>query len=107
MKTIPYGRHDINDDDIREVAAVLKSDYITQGPIIQKFEEAICKKLNVAYTVTFNSGTSALHGAYFALGINETCHFITSPVTFAATANAGLYLGHKPVFCDVEKDTNN
>lgn len=106
-KTYPYGRQQITGEDIREVVEVLKSDYLTQGPKIGEFECAFAGKVNAKYAVAFNSGTSALHGAYFALGLEPGAEFITSPITFVATANAGLYLGHKPVFCDVETDTGN
>ena len=107
MRIIPYGKHHITEEDIRDVIKVLKSEYITQGPVIQDFEKALCNKLNVPYAVTFNSGTSALHGAYFALDLPVETEFITSPITFVATSNAGLYLGLKPVFCDVELGTGN
>ena len=74
---------------------------------MQEFEEHLAKCCGSKYAVVFNSGTSALHGAYFALEIKEGDEFITSPNTFAATSNAGLYLGAKPVFVDIEKDTGN
>jgi UDP-4-amino-4,6-dideoxy-N-acetyl-beta-L-altrosamine transaminase len=104
---IPYGRQTIDDEDVSEVVKVLKSDFITTGPKVQEFEEHLAKCCGSKYAVVFNSGTSALHGAYFALEIKEGDEFITSPNTFAATSNAGLYLGAKPVFVDIEKDTGN
>ncbi len=106
-KFYPYGRQHITEDDIRQVVEVLRSDYMTQGPKIGEFECSFAGKVNAKYAVAFNSGTSALHGAYFALGLDPGAEFITSPITFVATANAGLYLQHKPVFCDVEPDTGN
>lgn len=106
-KIYPYGRQHITDEDIKRVSEVLRSDYITQGPMIGEFECAFAGKVNAKFAVAFNSGTSALHGAYFALGIDPGAEFITSPITFVATANAGLYLGHRPVFCEVEPDTGN
>lgn len=107
MKFIPYGRHYIDGDDIKAVIEVLMSDFITQGPKIKEFEEALADYCRAKYAVCFNSGTSALHAAYFALGLKEGDEFITTPISFVATANAGLYLGARPVFCDVEEDTGN
>lgn len=106
-KFIPYGRQYIDKEDIQEVVKVLKSDFLTQGPKIPEFEEKLAGYCGSRYAVVFNSGTSALHGAYFALGLGKGDEFITSPLTFVATANAGLYLGAKPVFVDVEPDTGN
>jgi len=107
MKYIPYGHQNISRADIKEVVKVLKSDFITQGPKISEFEEKLAKSVGAKYAVVLNSGTSALHAAYFAYGIKEKDEFITSPITFAATANAGLYLGAKPIFCDVQKENGN
>ncbi len=104
---IPYSRQYIDEDDIKEVIKVLKSDFITQGPKIPEFEQILAEYCGAKYAVVFNSGTSALHGAYFILGLKKGDEFITSPITFVATANAGLYLGAKPVFVDVECDTGN
>jgi len=106
-KFIPYGKHYIDEEDIKSVVEVLKSDYITQGNKIPEFEEKLTSYFGAKYAVVFNSGTSALHGAYFALGLGEENEFITTPITFVATSNAGLYLGAKPVFVDVEPDTGN
>lgn len=107
MKQIPYSRQWIDEEDINEVVKVLKSDFITQGPKISEFEECLANYCGSKYAVVFNSGTSALHGAYYAAGLTKNDEFITSPITFVATSNAGLYLGAKPVFVDVEKDTGN
>ncbi len=104
---IPYGRQFIDEEDIKAVIEVLKSDYITQGPKVKEFEDSLARYCGAKYAVVFNSGTSALHGAYFALGLSKGDEFITSPITFVATANAGLFLGAKPVFVDVEEDTGN
>ncbi len=106
-RVLPYGRQWIDEEDIKAVVEVLKSDFITQGPKIREFEEKIAKFVGAKYAVVFNSGTSALHAAYFAFGLSSEDEFITSPITFAATANAGLYLRAKPVFCDIERDTGN
>lgn len=107
MKIIPYSRQYIDKKDIQEVVKVLKSDFITQGTKISEFENDLAAYCGCKFAVVLNSGTSALHAAYFALGLNKGDEFITSPITFAATANAGLYLGAKPVFVDVEKTTGN
>jgi len=106
-KYIPYGKQFIDEDDIKAVIEVLKSDFITQGSKIHQFEEKLASYCGAKYAVVFNSGTSALHGAYFALGLSKNDEFITTPITFVATANAGLFIGAKPVFTDVEKDTGN
>ncbi|WP_457626281.1 UDP-4-amino-4,6-dideoxy-N-acetyl-beta-L-altrosamine transaminase [Persephonella sp.] len=106
-KFIPYGRQLIDESDINAVVETLKSDFITQGNKIAEFEKKLADYCNAGYAVVFNSGTSALHGAYFALGLKDGEEFITTPITFAATSNAGLYLGAKPVFVDIEKDTGN
>lgn len=107
MTFIPYSRQCIDKDDIDAVVKVLKSDFITQGPKIPEFEKRLAEYCGAKFAIVFNSGTSALHGAYFALGIKKGDEFITSPITFVATANAGLYLGAKPVFVDVASDTGN
>ncbi len=107
MKTIPYGHQSIRKDDITAVLKVLKSDYLTQGPSIEQFEQALAKYVGSKYAVTFNSGTAALHSAYFAAGLLPNDRFITTSITFAATSNAGLYLGAKPTFIDVERETGN
>ncbi|MBF0506843.1 MAG: UDP-4-amino-4,6-dideoxy-N-acetyl-beta-L-altrosamine transaminase [Nitrospirae bacterium] len=104
---IPYGRQWIDEEDIQAVVNVLRSDWLTQGPEIEKFENEIAAYCGARHAVVFNSGTSALHGAYAALGLGEGHEFITTPITFAATANAGVYLGAKPVFVDVEEETGN
>ena len=107
MKLTPYSRQWIDEDDISAVVDVLKSDWITQGPTIDKFEKALAGYCDAKYCVTFNSGTSALHAAYYTSGLEAGDEFITSPISFVATANAGLYVGAKPVFIDIERDTGN
>ncbi|HIE59000.1 MAG TPA: UDP-4-amino-4,6-dideoxy-N-acetyl-beta-L-altrosamine transaminase [Persephonella sp.] len=106
-KFIPYGKQLIEDDDIQAVLEVLKSDFITQGKKIPEFEKALAEYCGSKYAVVFNSGTSALHGAYFATGLEKDDEFITTPITFVATSNAGLYLKAKPIFVDIEADTGN
>lgn len=107
IKFLPYGKQFIDENDIKNVINVLKSDFITQGPKINEFEEKLAKYCGSKYAVAFNSGTSALHGAYFAFGIENDDEVITSPNTFVATSNAALYLNAKPVFSDIEKETGN
>jgi len=107
MNFIPYGRQDISEEDIASVVEALRSDLITQGPLVEKFEDAICEYTGSKYAVVFNSGTSALHGSYFACGLEVDEKIITSPITFVATSNAALYLNAIPIFADVESTTGN
>jgi UDP-4-amino-4,6-dideoxy-N-acetyl-beta-L-altrosamine transaminase len=107
IKFLPYGRQYIDKNDVKEVLKVLKSDFITQGPKIEEFERKLADYCNSEYAVAFNSGTSALHGAYFAFGLKQGDEIITSPNTFVATSNAALYLDAKPIFTDIEKETGN
>lgn len=107
IKFLPYGKQDIDRDDIQNVVSVLESDFITQGPKIGEFEDKLAQYCGSKYAVAFNSGTSALHGAYFAFGLGKDDEIITSPNTFVATSNAALYLNANPVFADVESKTGN
>ncbi len=107
MKNIPYSHQSVDDVDIKEVLEVLRSDWLTQGPKVKEFEEALADYCWAKYAVSFSSGTAALHGAYFAAGLDGGDELITSPITFLATANAGLFLGGRPVFVDIESDTGN
>ncbi len=102
---IPYGKQWINDDDIKAVVDVLKSDWLTQGTKIKEFEERLTEYCGSKYAVAVSSGTAALHLACLAAGIKEGDEVITSPITFAASANCALYVGAKPVFVDIDKDT--
>ncbi|UOQ44122.1 UDP-4-amino-4,6-dideoxy-N-acetyl-beta-L-altrosamine transaminase [Halobacillus salinarum] len=104
---IPYGRQWIDDTDIEAVIEVLKSDYLTTGPKIEQFEQAIAHFVGAKFAVAFSSGTAALHAACFAAGINEESQVITSPMTFAASANCVLYMGGTPVFADIDPHTYN
>lgn len=104
---IPYGRQSIDEDDIKAVVEVMRSDFITQGSKIREFESALAAYCNARFAIVFSSGTSALHAAYFSAGIGLGDEIITSPITFVATANAAIYLGARPVFVDVEPDTGN
>jgi perosamine synthetase len=104
---LPYGRQSIDEDDIQAVFDTLRSDWLTTGPKVDEFEEAFAAWVGVRYAVTFSSGTAALHGAAFAAGIGPGDEAITSPLTFAATANCVLYQSGRPVFADITADTLN
>src|SRR6202030_1212817 len=104
---LPYGRQSVGEDDIRAVVDVLRSDWLTTGPKVEEFEEAFTSFVGSRYAVSFSSGTAALHGAAFAAGLQPGDEAITSPMTFAATANCILYQGATPVFADVSADTLN
>ncbi len=104
---VPYSRQSIEADDIEAVITVLKSDYLTQGPAVDAFEASLAAYTGATHAVVFSSGTAALHAAYFAAGLDRNDELVTSPITFAATSNAALMLGIKPVFVDVEPDTGN
>src|SRR5215475_8297975 len=106
-KLLPYGRQTITDEDVQAVVEVLRSDWLTTGPKIAEFEEAFAAYVGASYAVSFSSGTAALHGAAFAAGLQPGDEAITSPLTFAATANCVLYQGATPVFADVCSDTLN
>lgn len=106
-KVIPYGHHSLNKSDIAAVADTLRSEFITQGPMVEKFEDAFRKKVGARFAVAVSSGTAALHLASLVLGLKEDDEIITTPISFVATANAALYCGARPVFVDVEKDTIN
>lgn len=107
MDYIPYGKQWINDDDINEVVSVLKSDWITTGPKIKEFEDAICAYIGCEYCITVSSGTSALDIAVQSLDLPKGSEIITTPFTFVATSNAIIYNGLKPVFADICNDTFN
>lgn len=102
---IPYGRHNIDESDIEEVVRVLRSEWITQGPKIAVFEDAVAGLCGSKHAVAVASGTAALHCACFAAGIGPGDEIITSPITFAASGNCGLYLGAKVKFVDIRRDT--
>ena len=104
---LPYGRQWIEDDDIEAVVKILKSDFLTTGPAILEFEEAVAHYVGAKYAVSFSNGTAALHGACFAAGIQEGDEVITTPMTFAASANCVLYQGGTPVFADIDDSTYN
>ena len=104
---IGYGRQYINDDDISAVVEVLRSSFLTTGPEIKKLEDKICKVTGAKYAVVVSNGTAALHIACMAAGVTDGDEVITTPMTFAASANCALYCGAKPVFADINPDTYN
>lgn len=107
MVNIPYGRQDITEADIDAVVTVLKSDFLTQGPMVPKFEHAVSNYCGAQYAVALNSATSALHVACLALGLGPGDWLWTSPITFVASANCGLYCGAKVDFVDIDPLTYN
>lgn len=104
---LPYGKQWIDNEDIKAVTDVLKSDFITTGPAISQFEKEIAEFVGAKYAVAFSSGTAALHAACFAAGIKENDEVITTPMTFAASSNCILYVGGQPVFADIDSKTYN
>lgn len=104
---LSYGNQCIDDDDINEVIKVLKSDYLTTGPIIEKFEKEFALKVGSKYAVAVSNGTAALHLACLACGLKNGDEAITTPMTFAASANCILYCGAKPIFCDINLENYN
>lgn len=104
---IPYGRQSIDQDDIQAVVDVLKSDYLTTGPNVAEFEQAVADYVGAKYAVAVSNGTAALHIACLAAGIGVGDEVIVSPMTFAASANCVLYCGGTPVFADIKQDTYN
>ena len=104
---INYGRQWIDDNDIDEVVKALKSDYLTQGPAVEIFEETICEYTGAKYCVAVSNATAGLHLAVRALGIEKDSEGITSPNTFVASSNALIYNQLKPVFADIDATTYN
>lgn len=107
MNRIPYGRQDINQADIDAVIEVLRSDFLTQGPVVPAFESAIAEYCKAQHAVAVNSATSALHISCLALGVGKGDVVWTSPITFVATANCALYCGAKVDFVDIDPLTYN
>lgn len=104
---LPYAQQWIDDADVQAVVDVLKSDYLTTGPAIRAFEQAVADYVGAEYAVAFANGTAALHGACFAAGIEQGDEVIVTPMTFAASANCVLYQGGTPVFADIDSRTYN
>jgi UDP-4-amino-4,6-dideoxy-N-acetyl-beta-L-altrosamine transaminase len=104
---IPYGRQSISEADIEAVTEVLRSDFLTQGPVVPAFEEAVAKLCGAQFGIAANSATSALHLACMALGVGPGDRVWTSPITFVASANAALYCGAEVDFVDIDERTYN
>ena len=107
MNNIPYGRQDINQDDIDAVVTVLQSDFLTQGPVVPVFEKAVADYCRAQHAVAVNSATSALHIACLALGVGKGDVVWTTPITFVASANCALYCGATVDFVDIDPHTYN
>ena len=103
---LSYSTQLIEEDDIQAVIEVLKSNFLTQGPKVEKFEDDLCKYTGAKYAITFNSATSALSAAYNISNIQKDDEIITSPISFVATSNMFVTLGAKPIWCDVKLDGN-
>lgn len=104
---IPYGRQSVDEKDIQAVISVLQSDYLTTGPMVGEFEQKVADYVGAKYAVAVNSGTAALHIACLAAGIGDGDEVITTPITFAASANCVRYCGGTPVFADICEDSYN
>ncbi|WP_026395938.1 UDP-4-amino-4,6-dideoxy-N-acetyl-beta-L-altrosamine transaminase [Acetobacterium malicum] len=104
---IPYGKQYIDNDDIKAVSKVLQSDFLTTGPAVAEFEQNLCDLTGASYAVAVTNGTAALHAACYAAGIKAGDEIITTPITFAASANCVLYCGGTPVFADIDLETWN
>lgn len=105
LKNIPYGRQSIDEDDIKAVVDVLQSDWLTTGPIVDKFEKVFCSFTGAKEAVAVSNGTAALHAIMYAIDIHPEDEVILPPMTFAATSNAVVYQGGTPVFADVSPHT--
>jgi UDP-4-amino-4,6-dideoxy-N-acetyl-beta-L-altrosamine transaminase len=104
---LPYGRQDVSEADIEAVAGALRQPLITQGPTVERFEEAFAAHVGARHAVAYSSGTAALHGAAFAVGVGPGDECITAPITFAASMNCGVFLGGRPRFVDIDPATWN
>lgn len=104
---LPYGRQTIEDEDVRAVQEVLRSDWLTQGPTVERFEHALAERCGARHAVAVCNGTAALHLAALAAGIGPGDRVLTSPMTFVATANCIAYAGGTPGFVDVDPETLN
>jgi UDP-4-amino-4,6-dideoxy-N-acetyl-beta-L-altrosamine transaminase len=107
IEFLPYGHQWIDEDDIKAVVDVLKTDWITQGKKVAEFEELVATYCNAKYAVAFSSGTAALHAASFAAGVSSGDEVITTPITFVADGNCILFMGGTVKFADVKLDTHN
>jgi perosamine synthetase len=102
---IPYGRQYIDEEDIQQVVEVLRSDWLTTGPAVERFEKEFSRKVGARFAVAVSNGTAALHCSMYAAGIGEGDDVIVPAMTFAASANSVVYQGGRPIFCDVDRKT--
>ncbi len=105
IRVLPYGRQTISENDVQAVVDVLQSDYLTAGPVVQRFESAFARKVGAQHAIALSSGTAGLHAAMFSAGIGPGDEVIVPAITFVATANAVLFQGGTPVFADVDPET--
>lgn len=105
MKPLPYGRQTIDDDDVAAVVAALRSDWLTTGPRVEAFEQAVAAYVGAREAVAVSNGTAALHAAMYAVGVGPGDEVLVPALTFAASANCVVYQGAQPVFVDVNPDT--
>lgn len=104
---LPYSTQWISDEDIEAVVETLKSPFLTTGPKVKEFEEVVARYVGAKYSVSFANGTAALHAACYAAGVSEGDEVITTPITFAASANCARYMGANIVFADIDEQTYN
>jgi len=104
---IPYGKHYIEEDDIQAVVDILRNGHLTQGPTVEAFEKAVAEYVGAKYAVAVSSGTAALHLAALTAGVCPGTSIVTSPITFIASANAGIYCGGNVLFADIDSETIN
>jgi len=107
MIDIPYGRQCVDDDDIAAVVEVLRGDWLTQGPAVERFEAALCSATGARHAVAFANGTVSLHAALWATGIGKGDKVATSPLSFVASASCALWVGAQPAFIDIDPKTLN
>ncbi len=105
MNIIPYGRQNIDSHDIEAVSRILNSDFLTQGPAVEEFENAFAKYIGSTFAIAVSNGTAALHLCNLALDVNENSNVITSPITFAASANSVRYCNGNIFFADIDPET--
>ncbi|HZG11731.1 MAG: UDP-4-amino-4,6-dideoxy-N-acetyl-beta-L-altrosamine transaminase [Kurthia gibsonii] len=104
---LPYSTQQISDEDIKTVIETLKSPYLTTGPKVSEFEKVVADYVGATYAVAFSNGTAALHAACYAAGITQGDEVITTPITFAASANCVRYMGGEVIFADIDEETYN
>lgn len=107
LDDIPYGRQSVSEADVAAVAEILRGPWLTQGPAVPRFEDAVAEYVGADFAVAFSSGTAALHGAAFAAGLGSGDLVATSPLTFMASANCARYVGARPVLVDIDPSTWN